>query len=226
MQKESPPTWRSAPYRRRSTACGGRASSTNGRIRRRSTRSSGTSDGSVPTILSSARSVTRSVPDKRLMVCGMSTELSAAIGAVNSSAPSAKPAVRRCTCGLVGVVPSGAVIGSRRSRNDDSRFGTAASRWANAVSGEPLSDVDEGLLHFRALVGGFGHARILLYGQAPHGRFGLFGQRFFVIGAVIDAGRTNTWPGSGCGRIGVAAHLHYVDCLQSSLVSLPVFPVL
>ena len=27
-----------------------------------------------------------------------------------------------------GVVPSGAVIGSRRSRNDDSRFGTAASR--------------------------------------------------------------------------------------------------
>ena len=93
----------------------------------------------VPTTLSSARSVTRSVPERRLMVCGMSTELSAAIGAVNSSAPSAKPAVRRCPCGLVGVVPSGAVIGSRRSRNDDSRFGTAASRWANAVSGEPPS---------------------------------------------------------------------------------------
>ena len=48
--------------------------------------------------------------------------------------------------------------------------------------------VDEGLLHFRALVGGLGHARILLYGKALQGRFGLFGQRFFVIGTVIDAG--------------------------------------
>ena len=48
--------------------------------------------------------------------------------------------------------------------------------------------VDEGLLHFRALVGSLGHARILLYGQALQGRFGLFGQRFFIIGTVIDAG--------------------------------------
>ena len=48
--------------------------------------------------------------------------------------------------------------------------------------------VDAGLLHFRAFVGGLGHARILLYGQALQGRFGLFGQRFFVIGTVIDAG--------------------------------------
>ena len=48
--------------------------------------------------------------------------------------------------------------------------------------------VDAGLLHFRALVGSLGHARILLYGQALQGRFGLFGQRFFVIGTVIDTG--------------------------------------
>ena len=48
--------------------------------------------------------------------------------------------------------------------------------------------VDEGLLHFRTLVGSLGHARILLYGQALQGRFGLFGQRFFVIGTVIDTG--------------------------------------
>ena len=96
----------------------------------------------VPSPMSHARDVTPpfSVPPAiRPTSCGTSTVLSAAMGAVNSSAPSVKPAISRRTCVLSGVVPSGAVIGSRRSRKDDSRFGTAASRCAAAVSGEPPS---------------------------------------------------------------------------------------
>ena len=156
----------------------------------------------------------------------MSTELSAAIGAVNSSAPSAKPAVRRCTCGLVGVVPSGAVIGSRRSRNDDSRFGTAASRWANAVSGEPPS--------------------VLMRVCCTSGRsLEASGTRGFCCtakrfrAALVSSvsvfrnrdghrcrGVRTPGPAAAAAALESAAHLHYVDCLQSSLVSIPVFPVL
>ena len=94
----------------------------------------------APAMTSIAKSVTRLIPDKRLTVCGMSTVLNAAIGADSSIEPSAKPATSRLACIAVGLVPSGAVIGSRRSRKDDSRFGTATSRCAAAVRGAPPSD--------------------------------------------------------------------------------------
>mgnify|MGYP007049174759 CR=1 FL=1 len=74
----------------------------------------------APAMTSIAKSVTRLIPDKRLTVCGMSTVLNAAIGADSSIEPSAKPATSRLACIAVGLVPSGAVIGSRRSRKDDS----------------------------------------------------------------------------------------------------------
>ena len=93
----------------------------------------------MPSAMVRARPATRPSPTSWSMRCGMSTTSSAAIGAANSSEPSAKPAVRRLTCNVFGLLPSGAVIGSRRSRKEDSRFGTAASRCAAAVSGEPPS---------------------------------------------------------------------------------------
>ncbi len=87
--------------------------------------------------------------------------------------------------------------------------------------------VDEVLLHFRTLVGSLGHARILLYGQALQGRFASLRSAFFRNrdGHRCRGVRT-PGPAAAAAALESAAHLHYVDYLQSSLVSIPVFPVL
>ena len=65
----------------------------------------------MPSAMVRARPATRPSPTSWSMRCGMSTTSSAAIGAANSSEPSAKPAVRRLTCNVFGLLPSAAVSG-------------------------------------------------------------------------------------------------------------------
>ena len=165
----------------------------------------------APAMTSSAKSVTRLIPDKRLTVCGMSTVLNAAIGADSSIEPSAKP----------GNEPVGLRLRSAWCRQARSS-GRAGRGTTIRGSAQPRQDARPRLaglhlpcdargLGFRTLVGRLRNTRILLHGQGawpPSLRSGFSHNR----GRSSMPGRMNTCPGSGCGRIECS---RYSDCLRS-----------